>query len=354
LKIEIGESLFYSWLRHVKRCQIVQTNWKPSPEWEWQHEEDLERLMHSIEGHFKPHFSVFKQTKSLLQLITQAEIDVLGLAFESPELSVYAVDVAFHEGGLNYGDTERTTSKVIQKCARAAICIRACFGVSDGEIVFASPKINPSILKELEPAIEKLSMVFREHGLDFDTRLIANAEFNVRVLEPILTVSKGVSDTAELFMRGYQLTNLFASGRPKAPTGKPAPQIAQNDQWPEMKVGLLARTVLRQVLERGVDPAELASLQQEQHSRETLGINFSLLVREGIDYDHRRYYKEPIKVNGSRFLLCSQWFETPANNDRPLLIAWLLLHGAAEEHGSNDESRHTENHNLSDQFAGEA
>ena len=30
MKIEMGESLFYSWLRHVKECQIVQTNWKVS------------------------------------------------------------------------------------------------------------------------------------------------------------------------------------------------------------------------------------------------------------------------------------------------------------------------------------
>lgn len=32
MKIEMGESLFYSWLRHVKECQIVQTNWKVSAE----------------------------------------------------------------------------------------------------------------------------------------------------------------------------------------------------------------------------------------------------------------------------------------------------------------------------------
>lgn len=33
MKIEMGESLFYSWLRHVKECQIVQTNWKVSSQW---------------------------------------------------------------------------------------------------------------------------------------------------------------------------------------------------------------------------------------------------------------------------------------------------------------------------------
>lgn len=41
MKIEMGESLFYSWLRHVKECQIVQTNWKASPQWQLQHEDKL-------------------------------------------------------------------------------------------------------------------------------------------------------------------------------------------------------------------------------------------------------------------------------------------------------------------------
>ena len=44
MKIEMGESLFYSWLRHVKECQIVQTNWKTSPQWTIIHEEKLEEV----------------------------------------------------------------------------------------------------------------------------------------------------------------------------------------------------------------------------------------------------------------------------------------------------------------------
>ena len=30
MKIEMGKSFLYSWLRHVKECQIVQTNSKIS------------------------------------------------------------------------------------------------------------------------------------------------------------------------------------------------------------------------------------------------------------------------------------------------------------------------------------
>ena len=33
MKIEICESLCASWLKHKKRCLLVQTNWKVSPTW---------------------------------------------------------------------------------------------------------------------------------------------------------------------------------------------------------------------------------------------------------------------------------------------------------------------------------
>ena len=51
MKIEMGESLFYSWLRHVKECQIVQTNWKPSSQWLAQNK-DAENLMSVSDSFF--------------------------------------------------------------------------------------------------------------------------------------------------------------------------------------------------------------------------------------------------------------------------------------------------------------
>ena len=41
----MGESLFYSWLRHVKECQIVQTNWTTSSQWQLNNEDRLEEIM---------------------------------------------------------------------------------------------------------------------------------------------------------------------------------------------------------------------------------------------------------------------------------------------------------------------
>jgi len=34
MKIEIGESIVYSWLKHIKKCKIIQLNWKVSINWE--------------------------------------------------------------------------------------------------------------------------------------------------------------------------------------------------------------------------------------------------------------------------------------------------------------------------------
>ena len=44
MKSEMRESLILSWLRHIKECQIVQTNWKPSSKWELKGIEQIEKL----------------------------------------------------------------------------------------------------------------------------------------------------------------------------------------------------------------------------------------------------------------------------------------------------------------------
>ena len=60
MKIEMGESLFYSWLRHVKECQVVQTNWKPSPSWSLYDEEWLGSFMKMSSERFSQKFGLLK------------------------------------------------------------------------------------------------------------------------------------------------------------------------------------------------------------------------------------------------------------------------------------------------------
>ena len=125
MKIEMGESLFYSWLRHVKECQIVQTNWTTSGQWPLLHDDELEEIKSVTDNYFheKYGYDIYKKTASLSQLLQQAESDAIGIAVQDGSNKVFAVDVAFHGAGLNYGDRVSTIQKIIRKYLRTAMCI---------------------------------------------------------------------------------------------------------------------------------------------------------------------------------------------------------------------------------------
>lgn len=333
MKIEMGESLFYSWLRHVKDCQIVQNNWKPSPQWNLLHADELEALWQSFSVDIERTFGykVFKKNASLTQFLQQAECDALGVSVQDGTTQYYAVDVAFHESGLNYGTREETVAKVLAKCIRTAFCIYGYMNSRAAEIVFASPKINPAVLGDILPCVEYINQVFQERGYHFEVRVICNNEFETLVLNPILIASEGIADTSELFLRGYQLFSMFENrktsiSQPKKNSSASREDIP-TDTYNELKIGKLAQTVLRGILESGcITGEELQWLQTASYSKQMFDLEYPLLAAEGTYFESGRYYAKPLDIEGQHFYMCSQWFETPANNDRPYLLRWIEQH----------------------------
>lgn len=330
MKIEMGESLFYSWLRHVKECQVVQTNWKVSTQWSLQHKDGLLTLMEASDRHFeeKYGYKIYKKTASLSQLLQQGECDVVGIAIQDRSIQTYAVDVAFHESGLNYGTREETVMKVISKCFRNAMCLYGFMDSKDAEIVFASPKINPSILGDLAPCVGDINKILKQQGLDFTVRIIANEEFNESVLKPILLVSDGIADTSELFLRGYQMYKMF--DKPTAVPKQARQEINRTSPsldggaFAELKIGKIAQIVLRRLLESGAaSEDEVSFMQTAAYSKQFFDLKFPLLVKADSDFNRIRYYASPLTIRGSQYYMCSQWFETSANNDRPYLLRWI-------------------------------
>jgi hypothetical protein len=333
MKIEMGESLFYSWLRHVKECQVVQTNWKPSPSWQLRDDEKLQHLMDITEEHFQRQYNygVFKNN-SLSQLLMQAEVDAIGICIADDGIEVHTVDVAFHKEGLLYGSgRQETVKQVIKKSVRSAMCMVGYFGITKGEIIFASPKIHNAVVNDLEPCTADLNEIFAVNGYGFTVRIIANDDFNDIVLKPILIASDGISDTSELFMRGYQLVKMF--GDKRSTRQKVARQVSDmivsNDTLSELKIGKIAQTFLREALESAkADDNEVSLMMTKDYSKSMFGIDFPLLVPADEEYDSVRYYAKPLIIRSKSYRLCSQWFEAPMNNDRPFLLAWLEGKGA--------------------------
>ena len=331
MKIEMGESLFYSWLRHVKDCQIVQTNWTTSTQWILSHQDELEAVMTETADYFfqKYGYSIYKRTSSLSQLLQQAECDAIGISVSGESRKVFAVDVAFHEGGLNYGDKRTTTIKIIAKCLRTAMCIYGFLDTKEAEIIFASPKIHNAVLIMLTPHIGEMQEIMNSKGFGFRFRLIANEDFRRQVLDPILLASNGIADTNELFLRSYQLIHLLEK-EPFVSLKKPndkKPSPGQDAAYNEFKIGKLAKIVMGAILESGaVSVDEIQDLQTLDYSHSVLGINYPCLAASDRPFDRKRYYTEPLHIHGKDYYLCSQWFETAANNDRPQLIAWINAH----------------------------
>lgn len=248
-------------------------------------------------------------------------------------LHYYAVDVAFHKSGLNYGTREETVTKVISKSLRTAICLYGYMDTKSADIAFASPKINPAILSDLEPCIEDVNALLKVRGFDFTVRVIANDEFNESVLQPILLMSVGVADTSELFLRSYQMYTMFATSpfgvkkSVRAPATKRVANEAEVIYYKELKVGAIARTVLRKMLTSGhISTDEISFMQTSEYSKQFFGLQYPLLLRTDATDTELHYYKDPLMINGERYRLCCEWYETAANNDRPYLLKWIDGH----------------------------
>lgn len=175
MKIEMGESLIYSWLRHEKLCQLVQTNWKVSPFWELENRQEIEDLFVICRNYFlEKHSLDISKGCSLEQFLKQAEIDGIGIAYSTEAPYIYAVDVAYHEGGLNYGGKDETITKIAQKCIRTALCLYGYFCMSTGEVLFVSPKITPAIETALVPLFDEISKLLHDNGLNIKAILHCN------------------------------------------------------------------------------------------------------------------------------------------------------------------------------------
>ena len=204
MKIEMGESLLQSYLKHRKGCLITQTNWKTSSQWQIDDEnyQNIRDLFEKIHTH-NDFADVFKNC-SLEQALKQAELDVIGINNNK----LYMVEVAFHENGLQYGDKLETKDRVCKKLLRAYLIGLAFFPNFTYEIIFASPKVNPAtdqIIKEYFALLEK--DFSNEENVNF--RYLANEDFKSEILIPTLSSSLSDSDTSELFLRCAKLLEIF-------------------------------------------------------------------------------------------------------------------------------------------------
>lgn len=322
MKIEIGESLMYSWLRHVKGCQIVQNNWKVSPTWIIRNENQIETILDAARKLFNGKYDLFGKNKNE-QFLEQGEADAIGIDIFTNEY--YMIDIAFHRGELNYGNKIETVSKVLEKCLRSAMCLYGYLNVKTADIIFASPKIGPTKLALLESALKDLQTFSDNMGLKFKYILYCNDDFAYNIINPVIKCGADVNDTSELFLRSIQLVDM--TNKPtKHQNDKPINQ-SQASGFTQYKIGQLASNVLRNTLENNTFTSqEISKFLDGDYSKKTFNIQYPLLVKERNTANKKHYYSSPLTIGNDTYYLCNEWYEQNGNNDRPFLEEWLLKH----------------------------
>lgn len=205
MKIDIGESLVNSYLRHIKDCHIVQQNWKPSGNWfvedEWLKMATAE--FDRIQRH-KAFTEIFKT--GFEHTIRQTELDALGLG---PDNTIYAANVIFHDFGINFGSKTDTRNRVIKNLLRAHLALNCFFPEYRHVLIFFAPKVVSStdeIIREYFSILER----------DFSTEqtsfiYLSNNQFRDEVLMQTLERVPDEFDTNELFIRSFKLLTAYAA-----------------------------------------------------------------------------------------------------------------------------------------------
>ncbi|WP_223670371.1 hypothetical protein [Kangiella shandongensis] len=205
MKVEVGESLIRSWLRHVEGCEFAELNWKPSSTWSKEPNDTIQSLFDSSKNLWPGSIS----TNNLSQFLKQSEIDVLGYKQSlEDEPILHLVDIAFHSNGLNYGDAQTSAQKIYKKLVRSALLAMTYYSKADTNIYFITPFIRPGVLTAVSEAVNKARQVFeQETGITIE--LITGDDFFSRVLKEVLDLRSEVADTSEIFMRSWQLIAPF-------------------------------------------------------------------------------------------------------------------------------------------------
>lgn len=217
MKIEMGESLGASWLKHVKGCDIVQTNWKVSPGANCKNFDKIQEILDELKVEFGESSIDIFGNEGPAQIVRQTECDVLGLDLCSDgRVNVNALEVAIHlkGDGLHYSGlkhanpTKRVNvsdDKVVAKLFGIAMTMFSSMDKVEGEISFASPIVRADLLANINSRLDLLKAILAKHGLNFVFRMYANQDFYLEIMRRVLAVANDVADTNELFLRAMQI-----------------------------------------------------------------------------------------------------------------------------------------------------
>ena len=147
---------------------------------------------------------VFKKTKDVEGLLKHAELDALGVTRNE---DVHALEAAFHQGGLQYGETIDDTFRIVRKKMLRTYLVLKDLGFCEARqhVWFLSPRVRGQRAEKLEELFKELERTYP--GVHW--HLCINRSVETEVLQPTLDKTEGMSDLSELFLRARTLLKVI-------------------------------------------------------------------------------------------------------------------------------------------------
>ena len=170
--------------------------------------------------------------------------------------------------------------------------------------------------------ITKVKEFFSNNGFKFNVKCICNEDFNNEVVIPVTEKCNDNSDTAELFMRAYDLCTLTSNVKGKSKKTQAEPKTSKIKST-SIKIGQIVKNYLiPTLLSDKISSTEVQKLQDADYSKQTFDINYPLLSKERIINGHVRYYVSPLLIKGVKYYVCQEWFD----RNYQKLETWLKTH----------------------------
>jgi hypothetical protein len=324
MKIEIGEFLILSWLRHVRGCIVTQMNWSPSPAWPIAHERELRATFEAIRSFSDDTIgrSSFGQV-DFEAFVRHASVDVLGLRLDhaSGGIDAIAVDSAINHTELPHGSAEETMVRLIQRMTRAGFALAAYLAPRQASVVFATPWLAMATRQEVQRHLGLLELRLAEQRHEAVShlrfRVIADGDFADEIVQPVLEHVDAVADTSELVGQPQRPTPPGSAGTGSGPRGVDRPSQAIIKQG--SRIGEHVRRTMTELAASGrLTTRIVGDLLDARYCKARFNLGYPFLKpvdgsiplsRQGNDRHGRgRYWKKPLRVGDREFLMCNNWF----------------------------------------------
>jgi hypothetical protein len=324
MKIEIGEFLILSWLRHVRGCVVTQMNWSPSPAWTVARERELRVAFEAVRRFSDDIIGRSSLAKvDFGSFVRHARIDVLGLRLDrnAGGIEATAVVSAINDTELPHGNAEQTIVRLIERMTRAGFALAAYLNPRQASVVFATPWLAKAVRQEVQRHLALLELSLAEQRDQAISRLrfrvIADADFADEIVQPVLQHVDAVADSSAPTAQAQPSTSVGGAGYGSARRGSERPLRTTAKEGG--RIGGHVRRTMAQLAASGRLTARIVGdLLDPSYckARFNLGYPFLRPVDQNVPLStqrmgrngYGRYWKRPLKIAGHEFLMCSQWF----------------------------------------------